>query len=111
VGVHSELTAPQILERAVTDRAFPAAVVETGTRDRVLWRQAYGRLTYESDAPATRDDTLFDLASLTKVIATTTIAMRAVDEARIRLDDRVADRLPHWRGDDRATYGVSAVFP
>jgi CubicO group peptidase (beta-lactamase class C family) len=95
------LTAAQIIERAVADRAFPAAVVETGTSDRVVWRQAFGRLTYEADAPVTHEETIFDLASLTKVIATTTIAMRAVHEKRIRLDDRVADRLTHWRGSDR----------
>jgi CubicO group peptidase (beta-lactamase class C family) len=104
------LTAAQIIERGVTDRAFPSAVVETGTSDRVLWRQAFGRLTYEADAPATRDDTIFDLASLTKVIATTTIAMRAVDEGRIRLDDRVADRLPDWRGGDREQVTIADLL-
>src|SRR5262249_59083902 len=91
----------QIIERAVIDRAFPAAVVETGTHHRATWRQAFGTLTYEEGAPATGDDTVFDLASLTKVIATTTIAMRAVDEGRIALDDHVASRLPLWRGVDR----------
>jgi CubicO group peptidase (beta-lactamase class C family) len=110
LGVHSELTAGRIVERAVIDRAFPAAVVETGTSDRVLWRQAFGRLTYEADAPVTRDDTIFDLASLTKVIATTTLAMRAVDENRLRLDDRVADRLPHWRGEDREQVTIADLL-
>ena len=47
-------------------------------------------------------DTVFDLASLTKVIATTTLAMRAVDAGRIDLDAPLRERLPLWRGDDRA---------
>ena len=66
-----------------------------------MWREAFGTLTYAEDAPAAREDTIFDLASLTKVIATATIAMRAVDDGRIALDERVAARLPHWRGADR----------
>ena len=95
------LTAARIIERAITDRAFPAAVVETGTRERVVWRQAFGTLTYEADAAPAREDTIFDLASITKVIATASISMRAVKEGRIALDDRVATRLPDWRGPDR----------
>jgi CubicO group peptidase (beta-lactamase class C family) len=95
------LTAARIIERAITDRAFPAAVVETGTRERVVWRQAFGTLTYEADAPHAREDTIFDVASLTKVIATTSIAMQAVNDGRIALDERVAARLPDWRGSDR----------
>jgi len=95
------VTAASIIERAIVDRAFPAAVVETGNREGVIWRQAFGTLTYEDDAPSTQEDTIFDLASLTKVIATTTIAMRAVAAGRIALDERVAARLPLWRGADR----------
>ena len=91
------LTAARIIERAVADRAFPAAVVESGTRDRAIWRRAFGTLTYEEDAPAAREETIFDLASLTKVIATTTIAMRAVEEDRIALDEPVACRVEEQR--------------
>ena len=83
--------------------AFPAASIEVGRRECVLWNAAYGRLTNAPDAPATTPDTVFDLASLTKVIATTTLVMRAVDDAAgtLALDDRVADRLPAWRSPDR----------
>jgi CubicO group peptidase (beta-lactamase class C family) len=105
-----ELTAARIIERAVADRAFPAAVVETGTTERVVWRQAFGTLTYERDSPPAREDTTFDLASLTKVVATTTIAMRAVDEGRIGLDERVADRLPDWRGADRERVTIADLL-
>jgi len=104
------LTPSHIIERAIADRAFPSAVVETGALDRVLWRQAFGALTYEEDAPVTRDDTMFDLASLTKVIATTTIVMRAVDEKRIALDERVAARLSHWRGGDREAVTIADLL-
>lgn len=94
-------TATEIVRQAIADRAFPAAVIETGTSRGATWRQALGHLTYAEDAEPTREDTIFDLASLTKVIATATIAMRAIDEGRLALEEPIAARLHHWRGDDR----------
>ena len=66
--------ARRILLEAV-GQAFPAAVVEVGRLDGVVWQEAFGRLTYEADAAEATLDTVFDLASLTKVIVTTTLAM------------------------------------
>ena len=110
-----------IIEDAIDGRVFPAAVIEVGTADEVLWRAAFGRLTYEADAPPTQPGTLFDLASLTKVIATTTLVMRLVDEQRLAAGDPVAHWLRDWRGLDREhvtvrdllahTSGLSAWLP
>ena len=93
--------AASILQDAVARGAFPAATAEVGTRDAVFWRRAFGRFTYDLHAPEATPDTIFDLASLTKVMATATLAMRAIDDGTLRLEDRVADRLPEWRGADR----------
>jgi CubicO group peptidase (beta-lactamase class C family) len=90
----------RVIERAIESRAFPAATIEVGRRKSPLWK-AFGRLTYAPDAPVTTPETLFDLASLTKVIATASLVMRAIDVGTLALDDRVADRLPAWRGADR----------
>jgi CubicO group peptidase (beta-lactamase class C family) len=100
----------RLIERAVASRAFPAATIEVGRRDRVLWRAAFGRLTYAPDALATAPDTIFDLASLTKVIATVPLVMHAVETGALALDDRVADRLPHWRGADRDDVTVADLL-
>jgi CubicO group peptidase (beta-lactamase class C family) len=97
----SFLEAARLIERGIASHAFPAAAIEAGCREHVHWRQAFGRLTYTADAPLVTNDTLFDLASLTKVIATTTLVMRAVDAGALTLEDRVADRLSAWRGTDR----------
>lgn len=93
--------AADVLREGVAVRAFPAAVVEVGSHDGVLWRDAFGRLTYEADAAETSLGTIFDLASLTKVIATVTLVMRAVDEGSLRVSDPVAAWIPQWRGADR----------
>ena len=93
--------AAEIILEGVLQRAFPAASVEVGRLAGPVWRRAFGALTYDPYAPDTTDETIFDLASLTKVIATTTLAMRAVDAGDVNLDDRVRDWLPAWRGADR----------
>ncbi|HET9264477.1 MAG TPA: serine hydrolase domain-containing protein [Vicinamibacterales bacterium] len=94
-------SAVAIIRQAAADRAFPAAVVEVGRAHGVLWRQATGTLTYDPDAPPAREDTIFDLASLTKVMAATTLVMRAVDQGRLALDAPIATHFPDWRGADR----------
>jgi uncharacterized protein YbbC (DUF1343 family) len=73
-------------------------VVAIGHRGRLARLEAFGRQTYAPDAPPMRVDTLFDLASLTKVVATTTAAMILVDEGRLDLDARVRDYLPRFVG-------------
>jgi CubicO group peptidase (beta-lactamase class C family) len=95
-----------ILREAVDARAFPAASIEVGRQDRPVWRAAFGRVTYEWDSAAATLDTIFDLASLTKVIATTMLAMRLVDAGHMHLRDRISTWLPEWRGADRDTVTV-----
>jgi CubicO group peptidase (beta-lactamase class C family) len=95
-----------VIAGGVRDRLFPAAVVEIGTSAGPAWRHAAGRLTYEPDAPATAEDTVFDLASLTKVIATTSLVMRLAERRGLGLADRVAARSRYWSGRDRALVTV-----
>ncbi|MCG6924731.1 MAG: serine hydrolase [Acidobacteria bacterium] len=88
----------RLLESAVSDRAFPGAVLAIGRHGSLVRFRAFGRLSYEPGAPEVRTDTLYDLASLTKVVATTTVAMTLVDEGRLDLDARVADVVPEFSG-------------
>lgn len=98
--------AAEIILEGVLDRAFPAASVEVGRKAGPLWRRAFGTLTYDASSPETTGDTVFDLASLTKVISTTTLVMRALDAGRLDLDEPVRARLPEWRGEDRAAVTI-----
>ena len=93
--------ASQILLDAVRNGAFPAAVAEVGTADEILWDHAVGSISSGSDTRVTPIDTLFDLASLTKVLATTSLAMHAVEQEWLTLDQPVSRWIPDWRGDDR----------
>ena len=98
--------AARILDEAVGAGVCPAAVAEVGSRSERLWRHAAGRLTFDAGSPPATADTIFDLASLTKVIATTTLAMRHADAGSTPLDLPVAAALRTWRGTDRETVTV-----
>jgi CubicO group peptidase (beta-lactamase class C family) len=90
-----------LIRDGVARRAFPAAAIEVGRAAGPLWNQAFGALTYDPGAFIAAPDTVFDLASLTKVISTTTLVMRAVDEGRVTLDAPISTWLSEWRGTDR----------
>ena len=96
------VAARRVLDQAIAERAFPAAVIEVGTAGQILWRQAFGTLTFDIDAAPASDDTIFDLASLTKVIATTPIVMQQVERGVLALEDPVSGHIAEWRSDDRA---------
>ena len=100
----------RLVDEAVAARAFPAAAIEVGRRDSVVWQHAAGRLTYDSDAADTTIETIFDLASLTKVIATAPLVMRLVAERRLLLDTPVGRLVPAWRGHDRAGVTVTDLL-
>src|SRR5207237_5496137 len=91
-----------VIRRAIADRCLPAAAVDVGSSGQSVWHEAFGTLTFspETAAPPTLR-TPFDLASLTKVVATTTVLMELVRRGSIRLDERVAACFDEWRGADR----------
>jgi CubicO group peptidase (beta-lactamase class C family) len=100
----------QIVADARAAGAFPAAAIEIGRHDAVLWQWTHGRLTYADDSPPVRLDTLFDLASLTKVIATAAVAMQLVGERRLLLNAPVAFYVGDWRGQDRERVTIADLL-
>ena len=102
--------AAEVVQRGVDERAFPAAVVEVGTAGGLLWSQAFGRLDAEAESAPTQQGTIFDLASLTKVIATTTLVMRLVERGALALDDPIRKWIREWRGNDREEVTVRALL-
>jgi len=82
-----------ILREARADSAFPAATVAIGRHGTVVLSEAVGTPSWVTDRRVTTRD-IFDLASMTKVVATTTLAMLLVEEGRLELDRPVAEYLP-----------------
>ena len=83
---------------AVAARAFPGAVLAVGRDGALVHLRAFGRLAYDASAPAVATDTIYDLASLTKVVVTTTLSMILVDEGKLDLDTRVHAFFPAFSG-------------
>ncbi len=83
----------EVLERAIDAGAFPGCTVAVGTADTTLWTAAYGHLTYEGQTRV-RTDTLYDLASLTKVLGTTSVVLTLVRDGNLALGDPVTRWLP-----------------
>jgi CubicO group peptidase (beta-lactamase class C family) len=87
-----------LLERAVAERAFPGAICLVARGGELVAEVAVGRLGYAADDAPVASDTLWDLASLTKVCATTPAVLRLVAAGKLSLDEPVQNWLPQFTG-------------
>lgn len=99
-GTPAAIPAPAfdaIVRGGMERRVYPGAALVIGTRDTILFAQGYGRLSWSANSPAVSiDSTLWDLASLTKVIATTPALMLLVERGAVALDSAVARYIPEF---------------
>ena len=88
------------LDRAINESIargeIPGAVVQIGKPGQVLYRKAYGSRSLQPAKEAMTEDTVFDIASLTKVIATTSAMMKLFEQGKVRLNDPVSNYLPEF---------------
>jgi CubicO group peptidase (beta-lactamase class C family) len=95
-----------IVEDGIRRGAYPGAVLVIGRRDAVVFAKGYGHFTWRAGGRRPDpDSTVWDIASLTKVVATTTALMHLVERGRVALDSPVVRYLPAWRAPraDRVT--------
>lgn len=95
----------KLMSNAVNDSVFPGGVLLVGYRGKVVYNKAFGNFTYDKKSPAVNLNSLFDLASLTKVCASTPAAMLLVDQGKLNLDDKAAKYIPEFgnRGKEKIT--------
>lgn len=91
-------TLDTIVEAAIAADELPGAVLIIGRGDAVLYRKAFGRRALAPAAEPMTVDTIFDLASLTKVLATATAVTRLIEQGKLRLNDPVARYIPEFTG-------------
>jgi CubicO group peptidase (beta-lactamase class C family) len=89
------------IEQAIAAEQTPGAVLLVGRGDRIVHRKAYGQRAIVPRAEKMTLDTIFDLASLTKVIGTAPSVLILVDEGKLRLDDTVAQWIPEFGRDGK----------
>lgn len=94
-------TVTDVLDRAIANRVFPGAVVEVGRASAAIATVTRGAQTYAPAARPVAPGTIYDLASLTKVLATTALMTAEVSSGRMRINDRVRHWIASWTGDER----------
>ena len=90
-----------VIQTSIEKKELPGAIVLVARHGRVVWRKAYGARAVEPQREPMTTDTIFDLASLTKVVATTTSIMMLVEQGKVRLSDPVVQFIPEMKGEGR----------
>jgi uncharacterized protein YbbC (DUF1343 family) len=100
----------EIMNAAVARGSIPGGVVLIGHNGKVVYRKAYGMRSLEPGREAMTVDTIFDLASLTKCIATATSVMKLVQEGKVRLNDPVSVYLPEFANNGKSDITVRELL-
>jgi len=92
-------TIDRVIQRGITAGGFPGAAVVVGRQGAAVWEKGFGRLSWDAGSGrVSAEKSIYDLASLTKVIGTTTAAMILFDEGKLALDEKVQHYLPGFTG-------------
>ncbi|MBK8944888.1 MAG: serine hydrolase [Ignavibacteriae bacterium] len=94
-----------IMESAVIDSVFPGAALLFGIDQDILYSKAFGHFTYDKNSSKVQPNSIFDLASVSKVVGTTSAAMILVQEGKLNLDEKVVKYIPQFNnnGKDQIT--------
>jgi len=99
-----------IIEEGIAQKKLPGAVVLVGRKGKVVWQKAYGARALEPSREPMSVDTIFDLASLTKVVATATSVMILVERGKVRLSDPISVYIPELKGEGREKITVEQLL-
>jgi len=99
-----------VIAASIEKKELPGAVVLVARHGKIVWRKAYGARAVEPQREAMTLDTIFDLASLTKVVATTTSIMILVEQGRVRLADPVVQFIPEMKGEGRDAITIEQLM-
>ncbi len=91
----------EVVARALEGGTAPSAVALVARRGKIVFERAFGKMTYEKDAARVKPDTIYDLASLTKVVVTTTLAMILYEREVLDLESPVSRYIPEFAGEDK----------
>ena len=107
ISVNVDETKQMLLE-AVADSAFPGGVILAAKNGEIFLHKAFGYHTYSKKKPVMRGN-IYDLASITKVVATTSALMKLVDEKKLSLDDKVITYLPEFIGKQKMFFDQKSM--
>ena len=100
----------RIIQASIEKKELPGAVVLVARHGRIAWRKAYGARAVEPQREAMTPDTIFDLASLTKIVATATSIMILIEQGKLRLSDPAIEFLPEMKGGGRDAITIEQLL-
>lgn len=99
-----------LMSKGIADSVFPGSVLLIAQRGKVIYRKPFGKYTYENTAVEISEESMFDIASLTKVLGTTSAAMFLYDEGKIKLDEYVKTYLPEFAANGKEKVTVRNIL-
>jgi len=99
-----------VIEEAIANKETPGAVVAVIRNGKIVYRKAYGNRAIVPEKEPMTLDTIFDMASLTKVMATATSIMLLVEEGKLSLTDRVVDYIPEFKAHDKESITLKQLL-
>ncbi|MDQ3414810.1 MAG: beta-lactamase family protein, partial [Verrucomicrobiota bacterium] len=100
----------QVIAESIGKRKLPGAVVLVARKGRIVWRKAYGSRVVEPLREPMTTDTIFDVASLTKIVATATSIMILVERGKVRLSDPISNYIPELKGEGRERITIELLL-
>lgn len=100
----------QVIEASIEKKELPGAVVLVARHGRIAWRKAYGARAVDPQREIMTADTIFDLASLTKIVATATSIMILIEQGNLRLGDSVVQFIPEMKGGGRDAITIEQLL-
>lgn len=110
----------QRIERAIDEKVFPGCVIGVYIKNKGRFIFSFGHYTYEKSSPIVKEDTIYDIASITKSIPTSLLLLKLIDEGKIDLNGKLVDYIPEFgnhEGKDKVlikhllTYTLDLVVP
>src|SRR5215213_4531279 len=99
-----------LVEKDIADKKLPGAVIIVGHKGKIVYRKAFGNRALLPTVEKMTIDTIFDAASLTKVVATTTSVMILVEQGKLRLSDRIGQFIPEIQDENAKRVTVQQLL-
>jgi len=109
-SAHDFSNVEKIINDAISEQAFPGAVILVWKDGESIFEKSFGHFTYEQNSPKVELSTIYDLASLTKVLATTTSAMICVDKKLFNLEDKVSKFIPSFATNEKENVTIKNLL-
>ncbi|NBC28053.1 MAG: serine hydrolase [Bacteroidetes bacterium] len=111
VGLQTDslLQVDEIMQEAINDSVFPGGVVGVMKDGALVWNEGYGYHDYSKTKAVSGSD-VYDLASLTKVLSTTTAVMKLVDEGQLALSNKVSEYIPEFKTDEKRDITIEQML-